>query len=186
MPPRLTFVACAATPAVRAAAFPLDETLDEAGKRDAVKKGEEFRLQSPTLTGPETRAIETAALLGLEGVVEPALRDLDVGRWAGCSLSGVAACEPDALAAWLSDCSAAPHGGESIEALFSRVSTWLQTISTRRGRLIAVTHPAVIRVAVLAAIQAGPGSFWNIDVSPLTVVDLTSNGIRWALKSIAS
>ncbi len=186
MPPRLTFVANASTPAIRTATFPLDEGLDEIGKRDATARAGEFRFAPSALTSPAQRAIQTAGLLGLDATIEPALRDLDVGRWAGCSLSGLAAAEPDGLASWLSDPDAAPHGGESIVALFARTSIWLQAMTVQSGPFVVVTHPSVIRAAILAAIHASPSSFWNLDIAPLSVVELTSNGRRWALKSLTS
>jgi broad specificity phosphatase PhoE len=186
MPSRLTFVASASTSAVRAAAFPLDEALDEIGKRDAAAKAGEFQSATIALTSPARRAIETANLLGLNAIAEPALRDIDIGRWAGCSLSGLAASDPQGLASWLSDPYSAPHGGETVVDLFARVSIWLQAVSTQSGRIVAVTHPAVMRVAILAAIHASPNSFWHLDIAPLGVVELTSNGRRWALKSLTS
>ncbi len=184
MPPRLRFIANASTSAIRAAAFPLDEGLDDHGRRDAAAVAGEFRNASVVLASPARSALETAAALGLEPEIDEALRDLDLGRWAGYTVSDIATAEPDALESWLSDPSAAPHGGETIEGLFARISIWLRAISEREGRIIAVTHPAVVRVAILAAIHASPTSFWNIDIAPLSVVELSSNGRRWALKSI--
>ncbi|MFA5956561.1 histidine phosphatase family protein [Hyphomicrobium sp.] len=184
MPPRLTLVANASTPAVRAAAFPLDEGLDDYGRRDAAAMAAEFRNSVVVLSSPAKRALETAAALGLDPEIDASLRDLDLGSWAGRTLNSVAESDPDALSSWLSDPESAPHGGETVEGLFARISIWLQTMSAREERIVAVTHPAVIRVAILAAIHAGPASFWNIDIAPLSVVELTSNGRRWALKSI--
>jgi broad specificity phosphatase PhoE len=184
MPPRLTLIANASTPAVRAAAFPLDEALDDYGRRDAEAMADEFRNVSIVLASPAKRALETAAVLGLDPEVDAALRDLDLGNWAGRALSSIAEAEPDALASWLTDPAFAPHGGETVEGLFARISVWMQAISAREGRIVAVTHPAVIRAAILAAIHASPSSYWHIDIAPLSIVELTSNGRRWVLKSI--
>jgi broad specificity phosphatase PhoE len=184
MPPRLTFVANASTSALRAAKFPLDEGLDEIGKREAAAKADQFKAAGRAIVSPARSALETAEILGLNAGIEPALRDLDVGRWAGCSLSDLAASEPEEFASWLSDPDAAPHGGETIVALFARISIWLQSMTAQSGFVVAVTHPAVVRAAILAAIHAGPTSFWNVDVGALGVVELTSNGRRWALKSM--
>lgn len=184
MPPRLTLVANASTPATRASAFPLDESLDDFGRRDASALAGEFQHLSIALCSPAKRAIETASLLGLNTEIDLTLRDLDVGRWAGCSLCGIAQSESEAMANWLSDPAAAAHGGESVEGLFGRMSVWLRSMSDRQGHILAVTHPSVIRVVILAAIHASPTSYWHIDIAPLSVVELTSNGKRWALKSI--
>jgi broad specificity phosphatase PhoE len=184
MPARLTFIANASTPAVRAAAFPSDEGLDKFGRRDALALAKEFRHDLLVLTSPAKRAIETAAALGLDAKVDESLRDLDLGRWAGCTLSDIAASEPEAFASWFSDPGAAPHGGETVDGLFARTAIWLGTALSQQQHIIAVTHPAVIRAAVVAAIHAGPASFWHIDIAPLGVVELGSNGMRWTLRSI--
>ncbi len=184
MPPLLTLIASAATPAVRASAFPLDASLDDKGRKDAAAMANGFRNAMAVLSSPAKRARETASALGLDAEIDEALRDLDLGRWAGQTLNGIAASDAAALASWLSDPAAAPHGGETVEELFARISIWLQAIAARDGRIVAITHPAVMRAAILAAIHASPSSFWNIDIAPLSVVELTSNGRRWALKSL--
>jgi broad specificity phosphatase PhoE len=184
MSSRLTFIANASTPAVRAAAFPLDEGIDEFGRRDALALAKEFRHDLPVLTSPAARAIETAAALGLDAQLDESLHDLDLGRWAGRTLQDIATSEPEALEAWLSDPASAPHGGETIDGLFARIAVWLKAVSSRQERIIAISHPAVIRAAILAAIHASPASFWHIDIAPLGIVELSSNGLRWTLKSI--
>ncbi|MFT3731970.1 MAG: histidine phosphatase family protein [Hyphomicrobium sp.] len=186
MPPRLTFIANASTPAVRAAAFPLDEGIDDVGRQDAAALASQFTNFSAVLSSPAKRAIETATALNLRPEIDPSLRDLDLGDWSGQSLKSVAASDPHGFESWLSDTNFAPHGGETVDQLFARASVWLEDISARDGRILAVTHPSFIRAAILAAIHAGPTSFWNIDVAPLAVVQLTSNGRRWALRSIAN
>ena len=67
----------------------------------------------------------------------------------------VAELEPEAFQSWLSDPAATPHGGESVEELIARIKTWLNGALLRQEHIIAITHPAVMRAAVLAAINAG-------------------------------
>jgi broad specificity phosphatase PhoE len=186
MPPRLKLVASASTSAVRAAAFPLDEGLDDYGRRDAAAMASEFQNVSVAFVSPARRARETAAALGLEPEIDVSLRDIDLGSWSGRTLRSVAETEADALAGWLSDPASLPHGGEAVERLCARTADWIQAMSERQGSIVAVTHPAVIRAAILAAIHASPASYWYIDIAPLSVVELTSNGRRWALKSIGN
>jgi len=184
MQTRLTFVANASTPAVRAAAFPMDEGIDEFGRRDAAALAKEMRRSGVFLTSPALRAIETATALGCDAVVDEGLRDLDLGRWAGHTLNSIATSEPHALESWLSDPGSAPHGGESIDELIARLGIWLNAVLPRQEDVVAITHPAVIRAAILAAIKAGSESFWHIDIAPLSVVELSSNGQRWTLRAI--
>lgn len=184
MPPRLTFVANASTPAARAAAFPLDEGIDDFGRRDAAAMAGEFRNASIVFASPARRALETAAVLGFSPEIDASLRDIELGDWAGRTLSSIAQSDGEGLASWLRDPKAAPHGGETVEALIARTSVWMQAIAEREGLILAVTHPAVMRAAIVAAIQANAVSYAHIDIAPLSVVELTSNGRRWALKSL--
>ena len=77
--------------------------------------------------------------------VEPMLRECDYGRWTGRSLTEVQAEEPDAVAIWLRDPAAAPHGGEAVLSMIGRVGGWLDGRKANPGRVVAVTHASVIR-----------------------------------------
>lgn len=184
MSSRLTLIAHAATPAVRAAAFPLDEGIDDAGRRESEALAGGFNSTAIAWTSPATRAVETARALGLDAKPDHDLRDVDLGRWAGRAFSEVEAEEPEAVVQWLKDPTAAPHGGESLDHLRNRVASWLSVMSHKEARIVAVTHPAVIRAAIVVAIEANPVSFWRLDIAPLSIVDLRSNGGRWTLRSI--
>jgi broad specificity phosphatase PhoE len=126
-------------------------------------------------------ARQTAAALSLDPIVNPPLRDCDYGRWAGRTLTDVQTEEPAKIALWLSDAKAAPHGGEALSDLFQRVAAWMNQRIPEKGRTIAVTHVAVIRAALLHVLQAPASSFWRIDIEPLSVVKLRSDGTRWTL-----
>ncbi|MBS0239180.1 MAG: histidine phosphatase family protein [Proteobacteria bacterium] len=184
MQSRLTFIANASTPAIRAAAFPLDEGIDDFGKRDAAALAKELRRSGLALASPAARAVETAMALGLEPVIDEGLRDLDLGRWAGRTLPEIAEREPEALKGWLSDPRATPHGGESVEKLIARMANWLNAALPREENIIAITHSAVMRAAIVSAIAAEPASFWHIDIAPLSIVELGSNGQRWTLRAL--
>jgi broad specificity phosphatase PhoE len=84
---------------------------------------------------------------------------------------------------WLTDPSAAPHGGESVIDLVDRVSGWMDSLTADRARLVAVTHPAVIRAAILIALDAPPKSFWRIDIAPASRTVMHFRGHAWALRS---
>ncbi len=186
MQSRLTLIANASTSAARAAAFPVDEGIDEFGKSDAKALAERLRRARVVLTSPAGRALETAGALGLEAVIDEDLRDLDLGRWAGSTLKAIAEGEPDAFQSWLTDPAAVPHGGESVEQLIARTAIWLNGVLRRQENIIAITHPPVMRAAIVAAIHAGAASFWHIDIAPLSVLELSSNGRRWTLRSLGN
>jgi len=181
---RLTLICHGSTSAVRDVVFPLDEPLDAPGCAKAAALVADLGGVDVAWTSPALRARQTAAALGLDALIDPLLRDIDLGRWVGRSFSEVATAEPDSVAAWTSQPDVAPHGGESVVDLLKRIAPWLDTLRRDERRMVAVTHPAVIRAAVILAIDAGPGSFWHIDVAPLCRVRLSGNGPRWTLQSM--
>jgi broad specificity phosphatase PhoE len=183
MTARLTFICHASTDAVRRSAFPADEPLDNIGKREAIALAGSAPHADQIWSSPELRARQTAQALGLNAAVEPALRDCDYGRWSGQSFDDVSVREPDAIAVWLRDLAAAPHGGESLLALSQRVATWLAAELIQHRQSIVVTHAAVIRAAIVYAIEATPQSFWRTDVAPLSCTRLSGNDGRWNLVS---
>ena len=176
---RLTFVSHGMTDAVAAGRFPIDEPLNALGQRqfDATV---ELGVIDAAVCGPEKRTRQTAELLGVRAESDDALADLDCGSWRGNVLGGV---PPAELAIWLTDPAAAPHGGESVVGLIGRVRRWLDALGTRRGRIVAITHPAVIRASVLIALDAPPKSFWRIDVSPASRTVMHLRGHAWTLRS---
>ena len=176
---RLTLVCHGATAANRSAAFPLDEPL-EPRALDAARALAGRGAAATALTSPALRARQTAAAMGLAAVVESALRDCDYGRWAGHDMQALAEREPEAMAAFLRDPSARPHGGESIGDLVARVGGWLDAVSQRRGSIVAVTHVAVIRAALIHVLKPPLDAFWRIDAPPLSVAAATWDGRRWA------
>jgi broad specificity phosphatase PhoE len=180
---RLTLICHGATAAARSAAFPLDEPVEDGVAAQAEALGRTLHRADRIWTSPALRARQTASLLGLDAAVEPALRDGDHGRWAGRSLADVQRAEPDGVAAWLADADAAPHGGESLADLRRRVAAWMDGRVGDRGHAIVVTHAAVIRTAILHILDAPARSFWRIDVEPLGVTDIRSDGTRWAWRA---
>lgn len=182
---RLSLISHAATPAQRRAAFPLDEPLEKQEASKIVSLGWKAPKTQRTLSGPELRTQHTALALGLTAAITSELRDCDYGVWRGCELSNLQTQDPEGVATWLADPSAAPHGGESIANLIGRVGSWLDQLK-EDGHTIAVTHPAVVRSAVIHVLNAPLDSFWRIDVAPLTLTDLRFNGRVWTLRSYAS
>jgi broad specificity phosphatase PhoE len=45
------------------------------------------------------------------------------------------------------------------------------------------THPAIIRAAIVHAIEADSHSFWRIDIAPLSITRLSGLGGRWNLSA---
>ena len=181
MTPRLILLCHGATPALRAAGFPLDEALDARGEKAARDQQGRFAKATRVLSSPALRARQTAHALGLDPEIDEVLRECDHGRWAGLGLEAVAAAEPEALGAWLTDPQACPHGGESIAAVIARVGAWLDG-GRFEGYTLAVTHASVLRAAIVHVLGSEPRSFWHIEAGPLASADLRPSARGWSLR----
>jgi broad specificity phosphatase PhoE len=135
-------------------------------------------------TSPAPCARQAAAELGLSALVSPALDDLDLGAWAGRPLPEALAADPDAARRWHEDPDAAPHGGESITALHRRVGDWLDGLDQGASH-VAVTHPAVVRAAVLHALGAPALAAWHLDVAGYTHTHLSRRAGHWRVQRVA-
>lgn len=185
---RLSLICHAATPALRTATVPDDESVDESGLAAVTAMAAGWEGADRCWSAPERRARETAAALGLVAEIDERLRDCDYGQWRGMSLRTLQADQPAAVQEWLADPAAAPHGGESVLMLMARIGGWLDELLLSHPvssvRVIAVTHPAVIRAAIVHALGAAPAAFWRIDVAPLGCVCLSGRIGRWNLAAM--
>jgi broad specificity phosphatase PhoE len=186
VPARLTLISHAPTAATRTSAFPSDEPLEESILAKLTTLNWQPPRSNKILTAPELRSQQTAKALHLAGTPTPELRDLHFGIWQRRTLADLHAEDSQAIAQWLTDPTAAPHNGESIASLITRIAEWLDTLATEAAlHTIAITHPAVIRAAILHTLNAPPQSFWRIDIAPLTLTDLRHNGRVWTLRVTA-
>jgi broad specificity phosphatase PhoE len=180
---RATFLTSAPTAATAAAAFPGDEPLDGRGRlwaeagRGCLPRADRVRH------GPERACRETCSILGLDGTVDPLLRNWDLASWSGRTLDDVAAERPDDVAAWLTDPEGVPHGGEALTALLARVRHWMAGLPC--GHTLAVCAPAVVRAAVVTVLGAPAAAFWRIDLGPMTLTDIRGGGDVWTVRATA-
>src|SRR5208283_150334 len=110
---------------------------------------------------------------------EPLLADLDCGQWQGKTLEDM---RPGDLTVWLTDPAAAPHGGESIADLIQRVAGWLNSLTENTLATVAVTHPAVVRAAILLALDVPAKSFWRIGIAPVSRTAMHFRRGCWTLR----
>jgi broad specificity phosphatase PhoE len=184
---RLHLLCSASTASVSAVAFAAaDEPLDRRGTESLASLSGHLPSCDTVLCSPALCTRQTAEGLGLTPTMDALLRDCEFGRWTGRSLENVRANEPLAVADWLKNPRAAPHGGESFADLTTRVGGWMDQILTKSGSILAITHALVIRAAIAHALGAGAEAFRHIDVSPLTRVRLSGGGGRWTLASLVS
>ncbi|WP_315919514.1 histidine phosphatase family protein [Mesorhizobium sp. SP-1A] len=180
---RLTLVCSGVSAAVQRGAFPRDEPADMPSLARASGLAGLLGKVDRALIAPAFAARRTAEVLSLQPDELEDLRDLDYGAWAGRSFAEVGAAEPEALAAWLHDPEAAPPKGESFADLSLRVARMLDRMVGEPGHTVAVTHASVIRAAILHVIGAPQAGGRHIDVEPLSLTDLRSDGRRWTLRA---
>ncbi|MFK4145236.1 histidine phosphatase family protein [Streptomyces sp. NPDC004065] len=182
MTSRVTLIAPAITPSLRRGRFDDGDSVEDGAAARARSAAPSLRAAGRAVASPSVRCRETAVALGLDAGQEAELRGLDVGRWRGRTLEEVSAAEPEAVARWLGDPEAAPHGGESVRALCARVARWLDGAGTHSGGTVAVVEPEVVRAVAVHVLGAPQAAFWRVDVPPLTATEVTGRSGRWNLR----
>lgn len=180
---RLCLICSGITDAMRRGAFPQDEPLEAR----SIQLAADLRARLPAridraLCGPSKRARATAGLLGLTADITEAARDQDYGNWAGRTLADLETERPGSMQAWTSDPHFSPTGGESVRDLHNRAAAFLEHFAATPGTTIVVTHGSLVRAIVLLVLEAPTQSFWRIDMPPLSRIDLSFDGRRWALR----
>jgi len=162
-----------------------DSGLTPAGIRQAEVAAAELRrrfgLADLVVTSDLPRARDTAYAYTMDVVVDPRLREVDVGSWTGRTFADVAAAEPEDVAAAAAGIDVRRGGGETFAELRTRVWTALTEaagrLSTDGGTVVAFCHGGPIRVAAAAALNLPvPG---HHDLAPpvntsLTVISYTA------------
>jgi broad specificity phosphatase PhoE len=183
---RVLFICHAATAETRRAVFGGDGPLLDGAARHAGDLAAHLPRARAVLRSDACCTRETAAALGLgdAACVEGAVRDWDFGAWRGRSLAEVEADDPQGVLAWRSDPRGVPgHGGERLVDVLDRVRAWLGGLDGAGVRIV-VTHPAVIRAAVVCGLEVPEEAFWTIDVAPTSVTELRRRGTRWRVARI--
>lgn len=135
-----------------------DTPLDSVGHAQARAAAASLALLRPALvvTSDLSRAAATAAYLGaLAGVTvaeDPRLREVHVGKWAGCSREEVAARYPETYAAWLRGEDVRREGGETMAEVTRRAGEAVREhlAATDGAPLVVVTHGGTSRALVLS------------------------------------
>ena len=136
------------------------------------------------LTSPLRRARETATLLGVAAEPEPALTEMDFGRWEGRTLAAVRADDPDGTAAnEAAGLDFRPPGGESPREVRARLGILGRRLLADGRDTAAVSHKVVIRAAL--ALATG----WDMTGKPPVRLDwgaahlfLLDGSGHWALE----
>jgi broad specificity phosphatase PhoE len=133
--------------------------------------------------GPEP-ACAGAAASRPDAVVLDELRGPDFGAWTGLGLEEVLVRDPHGLQQWITDPTAAPHGGESLAEHLRRVGRLLDAHGWPDGGAALVASSFTVRAACLHALGAGPASLGHLDVPPGTVATISQHAGAWRLQSL--
>ncbi|MEM1042753.1 MAG: histidine phosphatase family protein [Bacteroidota bacterium] len=130
------------------------------------------------VASPLARAQQTAAALaeawGLPVETEPALAEVDFGRWDGKTWEEIERTDGDALAAWMADWTRTPApGGESFADVEARAEAWLDALNAQ-GETVAVAHAGPIRAVLVRLLGLDAGYAFRLAVAhgALTTVRL--------------
>jgi len=129
--------------------------LSALGRRQAAALGERLAAREfdIVLSSDLPRALETAAVAGLEAKPDPAWREIDIGVWEGLTRDQVNSQYPDEIAAVRAGRPVKMGGGESWADLAVRIdSTFGELIDgvPDGSRVLVITHGGVVH-SVLAA-----------------------------------
>lgn len=180
----LLLLCAAATSSSRIGGFSAaDEPVDDRSARDAAGCRLPARFEGRIVCSPWHAAVQTAQAMGLGATIEPALADMDAGRWAGRSFEAIETAEPGALAAWLGDPTLGAPGGETMAAARRRVGIWIDEIAGSAAPLCAIGHPMIVRAALSHMLGFPLASTLGIDLAPLSRIRLSFNRV-WRLQAL--
>jgi ribonuclease H / adenosylcobalamin/alpha-ribazole phosphatase len=153
-----------------------DVPLTQGGQLEAQALGRRLAMlpQAVVYSSVRLRARQTAECIaaphGVPIQIEPALDEVDFGRWSGMSFAEL---EKDpAWRGWNEDrAHARPPGGENMAEVLQRVSSLARTAADRhRGAsLVFVSHAEVIRAALLHMRHLSFDRYAAMEVPPASV-----------------
>lgn len=169
-----------------------DLPLTELGERQAAAAAERLATSglvpqagvAAVISSPALRARQTAKpvadALSVPLVVEDGLRETDFGAWEGLTFAEARKRDPDLHARWLTDTSAIPPEGESMDAVHRRVRRVRDQLITEYGdaTLIVVTHVTPIKALLRMALDAGPSLLHrlHLDLASLSIAEYYPDG----------
>jgi probable phosphoglycerate mutase len=133
------------------------------------------------------RAFETAQivgeLLGVAPLVDPALRESDIGAWTGLTWDQIVVRYPDEVAAMMAGQEVRRGGGESYGELQARLAAAAANIAARHPgqTVLLVSHGAALRSLVAHALDASLVQMHRIAIggnTALSVVQMKHGHLR--------
>ncbi|MCP4650506.1 MAG: histidine phosphatase family protein [PVC group bacterium] len=153
-----------------------DVGLNEKGKEQASAlqdKMKDFSVDE-IFCSPYQRTQETANLIFPETELEmdPALRELNFGKWEGLNYDEIVQNYGDLYSQWLFDPYLnKPPQGEALGEVEDRVFDFLQRIYKQYGekKIACVSHAGPLKVMICQLLNKGKKDFWKFSVSNASV-----------------
>jgi len=152
-----------------------DPGLDPVGVRQAAAIGRTLGGADRVISSPLRRCQETAAALGLPVETDERFIELNYGSLEGMPVADVPAAT---WAAWRSDTSWRPDGGESLDDVAARVGSALSGLldDAAERDVVVVTHVSPIKAAVAWALGAGIETQWRCFVQQASISRISTSG----------
>ncbi|MBV9013723.1 MAG: bifunctional RNase H/acid phosphatase [Pseudonocardiales bacterium] len=164
-----------------------DLPLTELGERQAAAAAARLATTGGVVavaSSPLLRARQTARpvadALDVPLTIHDGLTETDFGAWEGLTFAEARDRDPDLHTRWLTDTSVAPPGGESMEAVHSRVHQVRDQLIAEYGAatLIVVSHVTPIKSLLRMALDAGPSLLHRVhlDIASLSAAEFYPDG----------
>ena len=144
-------------------------------------------LYASDLPRARETAEEIAARTGLVPVLEPRLREVDVGEWRGLAPDEVQTQYPEGYERWLSGGTGWVEG-ESYAAMAERAHAFARELAERHAGetapVVCVTHGGVIRALVMRVLGMPPEARQLLATGPTaTLTAIDARAPVWRLRS---
>jgi broad specificity phosphatase PhoE/ribonuclease HI len=167
-----------------------DVPLTELGRQQVAAAAKRFAGMDglgesvPIIASPLTRTMQTAQAVadavGSRVETHQGLLETDFGEWEGLTFREAAERDPAAHSAWLADTAIGPPGGESFDAVHSRVRLARDELIAEHGgrTLIVVSHVTPIKTLLRLGLDAGPSLLFrlHLDLASLSIVEFYPDG----------
>jgi alpha-ribazole phosphatase len=144
----------------------LDPELSARGREQAAALADKLRGDGfdAVVASPRTRAVQTAAALGLPVSTDERLRELDFGSFEGRTYEELERSEPELFRAWMETPTQVRFpGGESYADLRDRAVAALDELRERHGSTLVVTHGGVIRAGLATWLELPDHAIFRLD-----------------------
>lgn len=145
-----------------------DASLSQTGKlqSESLRSRIEPDRYDRVISSDLTRTVETAEIAGLDPVLDPAWREMDIGSWEGLSRAKVHERFPDEIGRLMAgDRDVAMGGGESWTTFTRRIDTAVEQLLTESpagSRVLVMAHGGVIHAALAGGLGLRGDRRWPV------------------------